>query len=282
MTTMPDGTPTLEVDRLSFSYETVPVLSAISLSIRPGEFVGIIGPNGSGKSTLLRLLAGVSHPSAGTVRLDGRSLRETPRREVARRIAVVPQETTFTFAFSALEVVLMGRSPHLGRLSLEGPEDMKIARHAMRATDTWYLRDRRMDALSGGEKQRVVIARALAQEPSILLLDEPTTALDVRHQVDIYRLLHRLHSDSGLTVLLVSHDLNLAAKVCQRLVLLCKGKIECDGPPSAVIRAELLSSVYGTELHVQTDPAGGAPVVIVPLESEVGAVAHTVDTADAA
>jgi iron complex transport system ATP-binding protein len=259
------GVFALETERISFSYNSTQVLHDINISIAPGEFVGIIGPNGSGKSTLLRILSGVLKPKSGVVRLDGTPIDELPRREVARRIAVVPQETIFTFAFSALEVVLMGRSPHLGRFSLEGPNDLSVARTSMEATDTWPLRDRSMEAVSGGEKQRVVISRALAQEPSILLLDEPTTALDIRHQVDIYRLLNRLHQDARHTVVLVQHDLNLAAKVCQRLVLLNRGTICRDGSPADVIRADLLSEVYETDLHVETDPNSGAPVVIVPL-----------------
>ena len=266
MSSHPEKIPALEVNDLAFSYGATPVLADVSFSIHPGEFVGIIGPNGSGKSTLLRLMAGIERPARGTVRLDGAPLDRLSRREAARQIAVVPQETTFTFAFTALEVVLMGRSPHLGRFSLEGPDDLDIARRAMDATDTWHFRERRMDALSGGEKQRVVIARALAQEPAILLLDEPTTALDIRHQVDIYRLLHRLHRDAGLIIVLVSHDMNLSARACERLLLLPRGRIQRDGPPDEVIRADLLSEVYGTDLHVQRDPASGAPVVLIPLD----------------
>lgn len=266
MKTHTDKVPALEVDAVSFRYGAIPVLSNVSFSVHPGEFVGIIGPNGSGKSTLLRLLSGAIHPQVGVVRLDGRPLRELSRREAARQIAVVPQETTFTFAFTALEVVLMGRSPHLGRFSLEGPEDVEVARQSMEATDTWQLRSRSMDEVSGGEKQRIVIARALAQQPAILLLDEPTTALDVRHQVDIYRLLQKLHDEAGHTIMLVSHDLNLSARACERLILLDDGKIRSDGLPEAVVEPKTLSDVYETDLQVHTDPLTGAPVVISPLD----------------
>lgn len=261
----PIRVPELDVDDVTFGYDEAVVLSNVSLDIHPGEFVGVIGPNGSGKSTLLRLMAGVRRPGSGAVLLNGTPIHDMPRRDVAQRIAVVPQETTFTFSFTALEVVLMGRSPYLGRFALERATDIDIARASMDATDTWHLRDRHMDTLSGGEKQRVVISRALAQEPAILLLDEPTTALDIRHQVDIYRLLNRLHTEAGHTIVVVLHDLNLAAKVCHRLVLLDRGKVRRDGPPSEVVRADLLSAVYGTELHVESDPRSGRPTVSVPL-----------------
>jgi iron complex transport system ATP-binding protein len=257
--------PSLDIENLTFGYNGVPVISNVTFGIHPGEFVGIIGPNGSGKSTLLRLLAGIARPDSGYVRLDGRPINEIPRRHVARKIAVVPQETTFTFAFTALETVLMGRSPHLGRFALEGQKDIEIARAAMDATDTWDLCNRRMDTLSGGEKQRVVISRALAQEPSVLLLDEPTAALDIRHQVDIYRLLGRLHDSAGLTIAMVLHDLNLAARICHRLILLHRGEIRSDGPPSEVMHARLLSEVYETDLRVEIDSHSGSPVVVVPL-----------------
>jgi iron complex transport system ATP-binding protein len=193
---------------------------------------------------------------------------------VARQIAVVPQETTFTFAFTGLEVVLMGRSPHLGRFSLEGPDDVEIARQSMEATDSWHLRSRRMDEVSGGEKQRIVVARALAQQPAILLLDEPTTSLDIRHQADIYRLLRKFHDEGGLTIMLVSHDLNLSARACERLILLDEGNIRSDGPPEAVIEARTLSEVYDTELRVHTDPLTGAPVVITPLDGTIRPRTH--------
>ncbi len=274
MSAYPGRVPALEVERVSFAYGRMPVLANVSFSVHPGEFVGIIGPNGSGKSTLLRLLSGTLRPQGGVVRLDGRPLHLLSRREVARQIAVVPQETTFTFAFTGLEVVLMGRSPHLGRFTLEGPDDVEIARQSMEATDSWHLRSRQMDEVSGGEKQRIVVARALAQQPAILLLDEPTTALDIRHQADIYRLLRKFHDEGGLTIMLVSHDLNLSARACERLILLDEGNIRSDGPPEMVIEAGTLSEVYDTELRVHTDPLTGAPVVITPLDGTIRPRTH--------
>jgi iron complex transport system ATP-binding protein len=254
---------------VSFSYSDTPVLFSISFAFLQGEFVGIIGPNGSGKSTLLRLIAGITHPTSGTIRLNGTSLGELSRREIARRVAVVPQETTFVFPFSVLEVVLMGRSPHLGRFGLESAADLDIARSAMEATDTWFLRDRTMEEVSGGEKQRIIVARALAQQPAILLLDEPTNALDIRHQVDIYQLLQRLHDESGLTIVLVSHDLNLSARACERLILLHNGRVCRDGNPEEVMESSLLSEVYGTDLDVHTDPTTSAPIITTPIDRVV-------------
>ena len=194
----PDSAPAaLEARDVAFGYGHAEVLSDVSFRVERGEFLGIIGPNGSGKSTLLSLLAGTTQPRRGEILLDGCPLADITRRDVARQVAVVPQETTSTFGFTALQVVIMGRSPHLSRLSLEGRKDMEIARAAMEATDTWELRDRRLTEISGGEKQRVIIARALAQEAGVLLLDEPTSALDIRHQVGIYKLLRRLRRDGG-------------------------------------------------------------------------------------
>jgi iron complex transport system ATP-binding protein len=261
--------PALSVENASFSYSDTPVLFSISFAFLQGEFVGIIGPNGSGKSTLLRLIAGITHPTSGTIRLNGTSLGELSRREIARRVAVVPQETTFVFPFSVLEVVLMGRSPHLGRFGLESAADLDIARSAMEATDTWFLRDRTMEEVSGGEKQRIIVARALAQQPAILLLDEPTNALDIRHQVDIYQLLQRLHDESGLTIVLVSHDLNLSARACERLILLHNGRVCRDGNPEEVMESSLLSEVYGTDLDVHTDPTTSAPIITTPIDRVV-------------
>jgi len=259
----------IALEGVSFSYGENEVLSAVTFALGSGEFVGIIGPNGSGKSTLLRIMAGILRPSSGVVTMAGRPMQNLSRREIARSVAVVPQETTFVFPFTALEVVLMGRSPHLGRFGIEGEDDLEVARQAMEATDTWFLRDRTMEEVSGGEKQRVIVARALAQKPEILLLDEPTNALDIRHQVDIYQLLQRLHDESGLTIVLISHDLNLSARACERLILLHRGRIQCDGGPDEVITSALLSEVYETELEVHTDPATGAPIITTPIDRVV-------------
>ena len=216
----------LQATNVSFAYRrSAKVLEDVSVTVPRGSIVGLIGPNGSGKTTLVRLLNGTLTPSHGSVSLDGVPLSTLSRRDLARRIAVVPQETQVTFDFSALEIVLMGRYAHLGAFALEGPDDMAIARRALAATGTESFASRQFATLSGGEKQRVVIAGALAQASDVLLLDEPTTALDVGFQFEIAALLSRLNRDHGTTMVVSTHDLNLAAMLCTELVLLKAGRV---------------------------------------------------------
>ena len=203
------------------------MLNGISLAIDRGEIAGIIGPNGSGKTTLLKLLSKVLKQESGSIRLMGRDLASMKHKEIARIVGVVPQGTSIAFSFTVREVVLMGRSPHLGILQMEQEADLKIADNAMGLTDTLELADRNIDELSGGECQRVIIARALAQEPKIMLLDEPTSYLDINHQLEIFDLIKRLNKERDLTVVIVSHDLNMAAEYCDRLILLKDGMKEC-------------------------------------------------------
>jgi iron complex transport system ATP-binding protein len=223
------------------------IIDHISLDISAGDIVGILGPNGSGKTTLLRLLAGALTPAEGTVALEGRPLAKVSRRELATRIAVVPQETSLAFDYTALEIVLMGRYPHLGAFEIEGPEDLAAASRALEATGTAALGDRAFRTLSGGEKQRVVIASALAQLDSggsLLLLDEPTASLDLRYQFEIAAVLRRLHDSSDLTILLSTHDLRFAASLCTRIVLLSAGRILAHGRPAEVLTPELVGRVF--------------------------------------
>jgi iron complex transport system ATP-binding protein len=249
-------------ERVSFAYGARRVLADVSLAVAAGELVGVIGPNGGGKTTLVRILSGVLAPDAGSVRLGGRSLSEHRRRELARRLAVVPQDPTLEFPFTALEVVLMGRSPHLAALGFPGARDVEIARAAMARLAVADLEDRPLDRLSGGERQRVLLARALAQEPEVLLLDEPTTHLDLRHQAGIYDVVHELARGRGVAVVSVLHDLNLAALYCDRLVLLAGGRVVRDGPPAAVLDAGLLGAAYGTPIDVDRSALTGAPIVL--------------------
>ena len=195
-------------------------LHDVTVVVPRGSLTGLLGPNGCGKTTLLKLLSGVLRPQRGTLTLDGRDISTVSRRDVARRVAVVPQETHPAFDYTAMEMVLMGRHPHLGTFQLEGPADFAIAREALVATGTAHLADRPYMTLSGGEKQRVVIASALAQSPDILLLDEPTASLDLGYQLEIAALLARLNRERGVTMVLATHDLNLAASLCDALVLL--------------------------------------------------------------
>ncbi len=256
------GGEALRVEDLRFAYESKPVLDGLSLTVQRGELVGIIGPNGSGKTTLLRLVAGSLEPAAGSITLFGRDRTQLSRRERALKISVVPQESRAVFDFTVREIVLMGRAPHLGLLGIEGQMDRAAAEEALRATDTLEFADCRLTELSGGEKQRVLLARALAQEAPLMLLDEPTAFLDIRHRLALYHLVEKLRAERGLTVVAVSHDINLAARFCPRLVLLHQGKVAADGGASEVVTEENLRAVYRAEVRILEDPASGTPVIV--------------------
>ncbi|MDA8160336.1 MAG: ABC transporter ATP-binding protein [Desulfobacteraceae bacterium] len=255
---------------LSLSYNgRPPVLCDLDLRVASGEFFMIIGPNGSGKTSLLRLLAGLIAPEAGQVEILAKPLTSWPRRHLAQRLAVVPQQLPQDFPFTVAETVLMGRAPHLGLLDVEGESDRELARAAMHFTDVTRLADRRLDQLSEGERQRVVIARALCQEPEILMLDEPTSSLDPAHQIQIMDLLSRLRAERGVTVIMVSHDLNLAALYGDRLLLIDRGRTVLCGSPAEVLTAERLSVCYGCTILVDTHGLGGLPRV-TPLPASYG------------
>ncbi len=242
------------------------VLDGVSLDVGPGEFVGIVGPNGSGKSTLLRLLAGLLAPASGEVRFDESSLAGMARIEIARVIGYLPQAVVSSFRFSVEEVVLMGRYPHLGALGFESDADREIARKALDATGTEKFAKRNFEELSGGERQRVLVASIIAQEPKVFLLDEPTAALDVHHQVAVYELLYR-QAKGGAGVAVVTHDLNLAAQFCDRLVLLVSGRITAAGTPEEVVTTANINEIYGSEVLVTSNPQTGTPAVL-PVRSE--------------
>ena len=243
-----------------------PVVSNVTLTVNRGSIVGLIGPNGSGKTTLLRLMAGVAPPRSGDVLIDDRPIERIGRRELARKLAVVAQETRTTFDFSVIEMVLMGRYPHLGRFELEGPGDLEIARHALRETGTAAFEGRPFATLSGGEKQRVVIAAALAQASDILLLDEPTAALDLRYQFELAALLRRLNRERGTTMVISTHDLNLAASLCEHLVLLERGRVLAQGPADQTLTPENIRALYDIDADVQFHPRAGH-LTVVPLAS---------------
>jgi iron complex transport system ATP-binding protein len=232
-----------------------------SLSLSGGEVVGLVGPNGSGKTTLIRIVTGVVRPDSGHVTIAGRDAERMRQVELARQIAVVPQEPVLPPAFTALACVLMGRTPHLRLLQNEGASDLEAARRAMLATDTWLLADRLLGELSGGERQRVVVARALAQETPILLLDEPTAHLDLGHQASVLGLMRGFARNDGKAVLAVVHDLTLAARYCDRLVMLNNGSVVADGKPDEVLTPERLRQVYGVTVDVFPHPTTGRPVV---------------------
>jgi iron complex transport system ATP-binding protein len=238
------------------------VLDRVSIAVDRGDLIGILGPNGSGKTTLLKILGGTLGPQSGSVTLDGRPISEWSRREIARRIAVVPQETHAPFDFTVLDIVLMGRFPHLGAFSLEGPDDLAIARRALDATGTAAFEGRAFSTLSGGERQRVVIASALAQSPQLLLLDEPTASLDIGHQIEVQTLLGRLNADSGMTMVLSTHDLNLAAALCRRLVLLRGGRVLAAGPTDEVLTSNAVRALYDVDASVERHARSGRLTVV--------------------
>ena len=254
--------PALAMEGLSFAYGKAPILAGLNLTVEAGTITGILGPNGSGKTTLVRLASAALHPTTGRIALFGDDLSSLPTRERARRVAVVPQETHPVFEFTVEEIVRMGRAPHLGLLGLEGPRDRTIAREAMDRCEVAMLASRSFRAISGGERQRVMLARALTQEARLLVLDEPTAFLDLKHRLGVYAILSKLHRENGLTVVVVSHDINLAARHCDRLVLLRCGSIAADGTPAEVLRPGPIRSVYEVEVEVRADPSSGRPFVI--------------------
>jgi iron complex transport system ATP-binding protein len=249
----------LSCSDVSFAYRpgAPRVVDGVSMAVARGDLVGILGPNGSGKTTLLKLLGGTLTPSRGGVRLDGQPLAARSRRELARRIAFVPQETFAPFDFTVLDIVLMGRFPHLGTFALEGPADLAIARQALAATGTAVFESRSFGTLSGGEKQRVVIASALAQSPELLLLDEPTASLDLGHQLDVQLLLRGLNRDHAVTMVLSTHDLNFAAGLCRHLVLMRNGRVLASGPTGIVLTPETVRELYGVDADVAMHPRAG-------------------------
>ena len=268
-----------DVQGASFCYGKSPVresrwvLGDVSLHVESGEILGIVGPNGSGKTSLLKLLAKLAVPQRGTLSLFGRNLVDLSREEMARTVAFVPQESAPAFSFTVAETVLMGRYPHRrqSRWSLgfgwEDPEDCAAAAQAMATMDISHLASRAVTDLSGGERQRAMIARALAQTPRVLLLDEPTAFLDLQHQLEICSVLRRLSDEQGLTVVIVSHDLNLASQYCDRIVMLKEGSVYSMGTPSEVLSVEALRAVYGCEVLIDPHPESGLPRVTLPRQA---------------
>jgi iron complex transport system ATP-binding protein len=254
----------LTIDNVSFSYLAgVPTLRNVSCTVQRGEFLTLVGPNGSGKSTLLKLLDRIFLPVEGTIALDGKPLSSYTRTDLARRIAFVPQERETLFAFTVEEIVLMGRAPHAAGHLFESAQDREVARRMMALTDIVHLADHAITNLSGGERQRAFIARALAQQAPVVLLDEPTAYLDITHQVEIFRLLRALSSDSGLTVISVSHDLNLAAMHSDRIAMLQAGTLAALGPPDVVLTADRIRSVFKADVLVDRHPKLDSPRVTV-------------------
>lgn len=253
---MPDA---LRFESVRFAYGRTSVFHGIDLAVARGEMTAVLGPNGTGKTTMIALAAGALKPQSGRVEQYGKDLAHVPSRERARRTAVVPQDTGVAFEFTVGEMVAMGRAPHLGWLGLETPADEVVVEASMDTAGVRDLASRLFTTLSAGERQRVLLARALAQQPGLLLLDEPTAHLDPKHALSIYQILTDLNRNEGLTVVLTSHDINLAARYCRRLVFLHAGVVAADGAPGDVLRPEIFRRVYEVEAHVGTDPITGTP-----------------------
>jgi len=260
----------LQVRQVYFSYLDGLVLHNIDLSVKSGEMVGLLGPNGSGKTTLIKLASGVLKPNQGEIRLDDSSLYQLSRKSIARSVAVVPQRFNIPFAFTTNEVAMLGRTPFLKVFAEESEVDKQFVANALELVGISELKERRFDELSGGERQKVILAMALAQQPGLLLLDEPTVHLDITHQVEILELVRRLNIERGLTVIAAMHDLNLASLYFDRLILLKEGKVVADGAPDQVLTEGRIREVFSASVRVEPHPITGVPhIVVMPKESAV-------------
>ena len=275
MTDIDPSIPAYTVRQLGFQYRHAASevqswsLRGMNFHVAQGEILGVLGPNGSGKTSLLKMLAKILRPAEGSIHLFNRALHLLPQNNIARSVAFVPQEPAHLFPFTSFEIVLMGRFPHhsgtiLGAFGWEDQEDLKVAEEAMATMGVLHLAHRSVGEVSSGERQRVLIARALAQNPRILLLDEPTAFLDLNHQVEICTVLRRMNRESGLTVIWVSHDLNLASQYCDRLLLLNRGALFKMGTPDEVIQPDTIETVYGCRVLVDRHPMSGVPRVTLP------------------
>jgi iron complex transport system ATP-binding protein len=251
--------PILNLNNIGFRYDQNWAVQGISLQLDAGEILGILGPNGSGKSTLLKIMDGLLLPQEGEILIRGKSLSDFSRSNLAQEVAMVAQESHFRFPFSTLEVVLMGRSPRLKRLQFEGKQDLDVALNSLKVTHASELAERSIHELSGGEKQRVLIARALAQEPKIILLDEPTSFLDLKYKREIFQLISTLSMDKGLGVVVVSHDIDLASQYCHRLMMLKEGSVYEVGEPEKIITESNIEAVYECPVLVDKNPSTGKP-----------------------
>lgn len=255
--------PSLILEKASFGYNNRIVVQDISFEAKQGVILGIIGPNGSGKSTLMKGISRLLRPISGRIFFNGKSILDFDRMELARTIAVVPQNPYLPEMFTAHEVVMMGRTPHLGLLRYESKRDFDVVRKAMETTCTFDLAERRVNELSGGERQRLTIARALAQEPKVMLLDEPTAHLDINYQKEILNLIRKLSNEAGIIVIMALHDLNLASQYCGHLIMLHGGKIFSEGSPKEVINSDNIRKVYGAQVFIYSHPLNDLPAVMI-------------------
>jgi iron complex transport system ATP-binding protein len=263
MTEVERQTKTLTIQDLSYAYKKKPVLHEVNFELHAGEILGVVGPNGAGKSTLIKLLSRVFEPMAGRITLNQKNIQETSRLELARCLAVVPQSSDLPSEYRVHDLVMMGRTPHLGFLSPETRHDGAVVEEIMKRTDIWMFKDRFASQLSGGERQRMILARALAQEPMFLLLDEPTNHLDLKYQVEVLRLVQH-EVARGLGALVVLHDLNLAVRLCDRVLVLHQGQIVAEGKPQEVLKRDLLERVYQTSIEISLHQ--GLPTILPQIE----------------
>lgn len=266
-----------KADDIYFKYSDQWVIEDISFNICEGEFFGIIGPNGSGKSSLLKLISKIHTPQSGRIYLRGTDIKSVGREELSRTVSYIPQESSFLFPYTVAETVSMGRFPHLKGKFFEDSHDKRVVAEAMTWVGVDSLRDRAITDISGGEKQRTIIARGLAQEPDILIMDEPTTSLDIGHQMDIFNLLSRLNVERKMTIITSLHDLNLGSQYCDKLMLINKGRISAIGTPLEVITEENIRNVYGCNAIVDKNPESGTPrVSLIPMNNKTRVViSHT-------
>ncbi|MBO8157303.1 MAG: ABC transporter ATP-binding protein [Bacillaceae bacterium] len=253
----------LQVESVSKSLNEQLILDQVSFQVKKGSCFGIIGPNGSGKSTLLKNISGYYRPSSGTVRIQGEEIHKIPRKKLAQKVAVLSQEALSPYPVSVFDTVLMGRYPHLKWYQREGKKDFDKVEEILELTELSHLQNHTLDTLSGGERQRVAIAKAMAQEPELLLLDEPTTYLDIGHQISILRLVQTWQNETDLTVIMVLHDLNLASQFCDQLLLLHRGKVVKIGTSKEVIKKDMLEKVYETIPEIIPHPKTDVPQILL-------------------
>lgn len=255
----------IEIKELNFSYDVdseEETLKNVSVNIEKGKFYTILGPNGSGKTTLIRLISKALNTKCEKIFIDDRDIFSINNKTLAKKLAVVPQYSSIEFDFSVLDIVLMGRSPHISRFSSESEEDMKIVKSAMEMTSTWNLRHKNINALSGGERQMVIVARAIAQETEIVLLDEPISNLDIHHQIEILNQIKLLNQTKKKTIIAVLHDLNIATAYSDYIILMNNGRINTIGTPEKVLKGNVIKEVYGIDVNIISDPISGRPVII--------------------
>lgn len=258
---------TIEINSLNFTYgDGEKILDGININIERGKFYTILGPNGSGKTTLVKLISKALNVQNQNIFVEGKDVNSIRNKTLATKVAVVPQYTYIDFDFSVIDIVLMGRAPHISRFASENEKDMKIVQNSMEITNTWHLRDKNINSISGGERQRVIVARAIAQETDIVILDEPISNLDIHHQIEILNQIKLLNIKKQKTIIAVLHDLNIAAAYSDNMILMNKGRIHTMGTREQVLKENIIKEVYGLDVHIISDPVTKRPVII-PLIS---------------